>query len=111
MRINRQAANGQDRRIERHQYTVTKFNCKADLSSGLTIDRCEHTVDHTIERGTAYNVVMCAGNEFASVCDESGFAIPVIVTATTRGRKKRMSDNVHVAIATSMPAKRGKLPH
>ena len=93
MRINRQATNGQgDRKIERHQYTVTKANCKTNLSSGHAIDHCEHTVDQTVERGTAYNVIMCAGNEFASVCDESGFAIPVIVTATTRGRKKRINE-------------------
>ena len=72
---------------------VTKANCKTDLSSGRAVDHCEHTVDQTIERETAYNVIMCAGNEFASVCDESGFAIPVIVTATTRGCKKRVSDD------------------
>jgi hypothetical protein len=75
-----------DQRIETHRYTVTKANCKTDLSSRL--DHCEHTVDQTVVTGTAYNVIMCAGNEFASVCDESGFAIPVIVTATTRGRKE-----------------------
>ena len=93
VRINRQAANGQgDMKIKRHQYTVTKANCKTDLSSGRVVDHCEHTVDQTIKRETAYNVIMCAGNEFASVCDESGFAIPVIVTATTRGRKELMSD-------------------
>ena len=93
VRINRQAANGQgDRKIKRHQYTVTKANCKTDLSSERAVDNCEYTVDQTIERETAYNVIMCAGNEFASVCDESGFTIPVIVTATTRGRKELMSD-------------------
>ncbi len=75
-----------DQRIETHQYTVTKANCKTNQSSGL--DHCEHTLDQTVETGTAYNVIMCAGNEFDSVCDESGFAIPVIVTAATRGRKE-----------------------
>ena len=69
--------NGQgDRKIKRHQYTVTKANCKTDLSSGHAIDHCEHMVDQTVEGGTAYNVIMCAGNEFASVCDESGRDLP-----------------------------------
>ena len=87
IRVNRQAAaNGQDSRIERHEYIVTKANCKLDLSTG--IDHCEHTVDQNVETGRAYNVIMCAGNEFANVCDESGFGIPVIITPTTRGRKE-----------------------
>ena len=67
------------------QYQVTKANCKPDLSG---INHCEHTVSEDVETGIAYNVILCAGNEFASVCDESGFTIPVIVTSTTRGRKK-----------------------
>ena len=81
-RVNRQI--NQDSRIKTRQVKVTNVNCKSNASG---IDYCEHTLEEDVASGTAYNVKFCAGNEFASMCDESGFAIPTIVTLTTIERK------------------------
>ena len=88
-RVNRQIS--QESRIKARQITVTNVDCKSNASG---IDYCEHTVEEDVMSGVAYNVKLCAGNEFKSVCDESGFAIPVIVTSTTIKRKKQLRQKI-----------------
>ena len=84
-RVNRQIS--LDKRIETRQLRVTKVNCKPDPASGMGMDYCEHTVEEDVKPDTAYNVILCAGNEFDVVCDESEFALPSITAPTTIARK------------------------